>query len=163
MYNRSKCIILHVQFVMGHNGEMLIKELGILKDESSTLHYMIKPPYEFKDLPQSVRMQNLYNYRHINQLDWYCGDVSADDIPVLLRPYSDYNIIVKGREKKYALCKYFDEDRIVDMGELYAFSLTSQMNFRHSCPHHESDYKRCAINNVLKIDNWMCKEGLWIK
>lgn len=153
-FPRNKTVFIDVQFNIDMNGHNFIKEMAILKmDETFAKHYLVKPPHAFDLLQQNIMSQNFFNLKRINGLDWNCGDVNASEIAKSLSAYSNFTIVVKGLEKKLELEKYLTFTEIVDLGP--GFSLKHLPDYIHHCPHHNSKFQRCAINNVFKIRRYV--------
>lgn len=159
MFSHLDTFIIDVQFVVGNHGTHFIKELAILPINGVVPYYcLFKSPFPFVKLRKSAQYQNLYNLRFINNLDWYCGTTDYAKIKSTLMPFQNSTIIVKGKQKKDALAPFFPNKSIEDLDE--DFSLSSLRDFLHNCPHHESTFSQCCINNVFKIRTWLEKNDL---
>lgn len=161
MYSYTDTVIIDIQFLLGKNKEYIIKELAILPSTHITpLYFLFKPPYTFFKLGKRIQFQNLYNYRYINALDWYCGNVDYSSIREVLAAFQSYTIIVKGHDKKVALMTYLPNTNIIDLSSA-DFCLEDHQDFTHNCPYHHSSFQRCAINNTFKIRRYMDQQKLF--
>lgn len=160
MYTYHETVVVDIQFLLGKNKEYIIKELAILPiNHPNPLYFLFKPPYPFFKLGKRIQFQNLYNCRYINALDWYSGNVDYCTIKDILSAYQNFTIIVKGQEKKVILQKYLPiPTNIVDLQS--EDSLQDCPDFVHNCPHHNSTYSLCALNNVYKIRRMLEQKNL---
>lgn len=155
MFKRYKTVIIDIQFNVNSSG-YFIKEMGILKMENvMPFYFLIKPPFEFNRLSKRLRRQNRYNANNINGLQWECGNIDTIFIQNILDNYSDYTIIVKGKEKRDVLRKFLKHTEILDLGS--SFSIKELPDYVHNCPHHDQNYRRCVLNNTFKIRSWIEK------
>lgn len=160
MFSYADAVIVDMQFSVGNNSDLFIKELAVLPGNGvAPYYYLFKPPFAFAKLGKRAQYQNLYNLRHINNLDWYCGTMDYSRIQNILAVFRENTIIVKGKSKKDTLAKFLPNAIIEDLGE--NFSLSAMRNFIHNCPYHDSTFSKCSINNVFKIRTWMEKNSLF--
>lgn len=161
-YKRSKTVIVDLQFVVGNEKTYHLKELVILKGNStSRKHYLFKPPFPECELNTKTQWQNNYNYQNINKLSWSQGYVAYDFVPRAIAELEDYKtIIVKGEQKKLYLEQYLPSAEIIDLD--IGCSLDTLPVYDHDCPVHESSFPRCAVANVFKILLYMHKNDLLI-
>jgi hypothetical protein len=157
MFVRDSTIIVDFQFNIGSLGENIVKEIGILHLNSTKPdHYLIKPPFEFKQLPYKYQRQNKYNCDVINKLPWNCGTEEYTKITFCLDKdvLNASIILVKGRAKKEILARMFPFAKIENLDNVMP-ALKDLPNYQHHCSHHEADYSNCVLNNVFKIRSYV--------
>lgn len=104
--SRESCVIVDIQFNIGKNCDLIIKEMAILHaNYVAPYYYLFKPPYPFCELSKKEKLQNNYNTKFINNLDWNAGYVDYNAITGILLQFKDHTIIVKGEQKKKLLEK----------------------------------------------------------
>lgn len=162
MYDTSKTIILDIQFVNGNRGQYFAKEIAYVKANSIVHNHLVfKAPFDYRELDEQAKKQNAFNVTNINKLEWDQGKLAYSEISNLFWNLRNYTtIIVKGRQKKEFLLKYFDNltHEIVDLD--IGSSLSSIPNKTTDCYIHSNGDMRCAINNVFKILFYLNKNNL---
>lgn len=149
-FQQSETVIVDVQFVAGNNYQLFAKELVILDcDSIIPLYYLFKPPYSVHELNDRAKRHCEFVCDNINNLRWDDGYIAYNDIKIILQQISNKTIIVKGEQKMVWLQKFLKDSTIVNLDT--TVGLNSLKSYRHSCPTHKADYKRCAVNNVFKL------------
>lgn len=168
MYDSSKTIILDIQFVVGNKGQYFAKEIAYVNANSIVHNHLVfKAPFDYRELDEQAKKQNTFNVNNINQLRWDQGKLAYSEVSNLFWNLRNYTtIIVKGRQKKDFLLKYFNNNinnslEIVDLD--IGTSLSNIPNKTTDCYIHSNGDMRCAINNVYKILFYLNKNNLLLE
>lgn len=159
---RCNTILIDLQFINGNNKQLFVKELSyMLPDTANVEHFIFKPPYPEQELNDSTKHQLNYCYNNINGFKWNDGITDYLELFSILNDFKDYDIVVKGLQKKKFLEKYLPNTPIfnLDMKK----SINQFYNYKTKCQIHEkNDIKRCGISNVLRIFVYMEKSEQFI-
>lgn len=150
--DKNKLIILDMQFVVGNNHQLFVKELAYKTSNDINHHYFcFKSPFSHSELTENAKKQNDYNYKYINGLNWNHGYIPYTQLQEILINLKDHIILVVGEAKKIFLEKFnFFINPILDID--LQKSLLKLENFKTNCNYHKSNNNpRCAINNIHKI------------
>lgn len=143
-------IIVDIQFICGNRGQCYVKELAILPHGCLIpFVYHFAPPYPREELSFKARLQNNYDFRNINGLNWNDGNIEYNQLANFLSQIKDSLIYVKGEAKEQFIRKYLPDANIQ---QLKIPKLSSLQQFETSCEiHGRLPQLRCAVQNCVNI------------
>lgn len=161
-YKRNKTILLDLQFINGNNKQLFAKEISYMQpDIVDVQHFVLKPPYSEQELDDTTKAQIKFCYKYINGFYWEDGAVDYLELCSILNDIKDFDIIVKGIEKKRFLEKYLPNTKIFDLD--MKKSLSQFLNYKTKCYIHEhQNLNRCAIANVMRLFVFLEKNDLLV-
>lgn len=147
-------IIVDIQGFQAINYSIIPKEIAILsRDSSRVQHFLIKPPYPWKNLSKQHKRSAIWLYHNHHGLRWDDGNINYEEMFEILKNIMNQSvkIYVKGAIKKEFLdqfsipcCEIIDIDTF-DVNKSFKMCLTHR-----ACFHHTQKYV-CALSNVYKI------------
>lgn len=111
-----KGIIVDVQGFKGEGNTFILKEFALSFSQNETINFIIKPPFDFTNLPIRYQKQArwLIKYHHHHQ--WDQGWTTYEELqPFLQKHLKQYTICVKGEEKRKWVQEMFPENHIVNL------------------------------------------------
>lgn len=139
-------VVLDVQCFKIGNNTFYPKELASYNGDSVS-HYVFRPPFPFKHLPNDLRKQAKWLMHNHHCIDWDEGFTPGFLFPkIIQRIVRDADtIFAKGKEKVAFLQKYTNK-KIVELNEQPALRATTP-----SCIHHTDLQCMCALSNVYYL------------
>lgn len=147
-------LYLDVQGFVGNNNEFVPKEVALVWSEKKYHHFLIKPPYSFKELNYTQQKQNYWITSNTHKLFWEDGDVSFESVRQVIEEYLELQFVcVRGALKK----KWIDETfpytfDVINMEEKNLFSfkkLREKFSNTHNCYLHSNE--ACALQNAFLL------------
>lgn len=138
-------IVMDIQgFKIGTNS-FYPKEFAVY-DGNAASHYIFRPPFPFKMLPEELQRQAKWLMHNHHCIDWEEGFTPAYLLPkIIQRLTRDVDIVyVKGKEKAAYLKKY--TNKITELNEHPALRASTP-----SCLYHTDPLCICALSNVYNL------------
>lgn len=159
MESNKKSVIVDVQFVVGNNKQMFVKELVTLNTDSiNPVLYHFKPPFPQEELNPNSAWQSDYNYKFINGLTWSNGVIDYNHLPEILSTLEGSVIYLKGEEKAKVLKKYLKDVEIIQ-ADIPKLGLLKK--YKTNCIlHGESPNVRCALENTVNMYMYLLKNKI---
>lgn len=148
--NRELVVLIDFQYLFGNNNQLFPKEMAIMEADTFAIdHIHFYEPYPEEELSDDAKIQNNFNKKKINNLDWNDGTIPYYRIKDVLSKYADekYTVFVKGFEKKTFLTKYLDNVCMINMPG----RLNDYVRYKTSCPIHMDNSPRCAVLHVIQM------------
>ncbi|XP_044007507.1 uncharacterized protein LOC122852021 [Aphidius gifuensis] len=153
-------LIVDIQgFKQPHNA-FVLKEFAAINVQNNETHcFVFKPPNTWNHLPAKYKSINLWLIRNWHGLSWECGDVSYNDIKLIISNVleSACYIYVKGDEKKKWLDEITDNSKvIIDLYSMDSPGIRTIKNQITSHPgiHYAIRNCHCALDNVQQLKLW---------
>src|SRR6185437_2933758 len=93
--------VVDVNCLRGMNGEPVIKELAIVRFESSiqsSESFVFKPPYGWSLIPNKFRTQNKWITRNLHGIRWSEGYVPYSELTSIFARLANYDVYAKGKK-----------------------------------------------------------------
>lgn len=148
--------VLDGQFLLGAEKELVVKELAINQIEpvGKSRHYMFKPPFSYRYLPEKIQNQNSYLKHRIHGLGWEQGFIDYGYLEHKLEKIpKNAKVYCKGDEKSRFLAKLLSIPviNLDTIGCPKAENIDCLDKFC-LCPH-----KKCAVNQSTKFGHFLKK------
>lgn len=157
-------LFVDIQGFKDENNKFILKELAILSTENEFQHFIVKPPYEFKNLPTAQQNQVRWLCKNHYNFKWESGFISLDNLVQHLSLVLSGKIIyVKGTEKIAWLKDIFIHIHSIFNLEDYGYPSIKDLrnlfpNSRKCLLHNGS---ACAQKNVNLFYNYhLCNPNL---
>jgi hypothetical protein len=170
--NNEKNMFLDLQFVVGNNGHLFVKEMAWLKQYSIIPRLcLFHPPYPEEELNTKAKITNRYLKENVHGISWNDGYITYLDVPKIIYNLRGCTIYVVGKEKKNFLQKYLSKTTIIDLNHQGGIirNLKDIQSYESFCEIHDDIYKegkseinfKCACKNCVNIYMHLIKNKLF--
>ena len=132
------------------SSEFIAKEIALLRrNGEGLLHFIIKPPFPWRDLDRDRKRQSIWLYHNFHGLTWSDGHIQYKDMEWMVQDIlSGANkIYVKGDAKKKFIQKYFNGS----VEDIEGYPSLNDCLMDKSCLMHSAPKNRCSMRNVYMI------------
>jgi hypothetical protein len=148
-----KAFFVDFQGFKDNKNNFIIKELALCTTDGLYIqHWLVKSPYEFKNLNYHRRKDSKWVEKNYHGIAWDDGDITFKNLLKKLSKHSGI-FFVKGHEKKEFLLHYFEFvyniDRLADCPSLKILPFSGHRCFNHR------NLRVCSLDNALKLVNWI--------
>ena len=136
------------------NSDFIAKEIALLRRNGGggLQHFIVKPPFPWRDLDQDRKRQSIWLYHNYHGLAWGDGHIEYKEMERVVRDILNCadKIYVKGDAKKKFFAKHFD-GCIEDIEGFPSFNdcWIDKSCLMHSAPDH------CSVRNVYMIKHML--------
>lgn len=153
--------VIDIQGFYDGSNKFIVKEVSVVALEKDYIgHWVATPPCAFEELPGSVRDRNNYLSKKHHGLEWFDGDIPAEQIYAKLRSVTRTARAIYTRGHEKAMLLQAVTSRVItnleDDAECPAFKDLRPESTR--CLYHAADARRdftCSLNRATRLKTWL--------
>lgn len=152
--------VLDIQGFRGPKNQFIVKELALLQ-QGHHYHFILLPPFNFKELPADLKRQSQWLYQNYHGLLWDGGFTEFRKVKHYLRSVIQHTTVyVKGTEKSQWLRALLQNENDVEVINVEDIGCPSFKELKQLHPNSVkclSHSKCCALQNVYMLNSFLSK------
>lgn len=145
----EKGVAIDIQGFRGNASEFILKEIAAVFQTGQTIHFLIKPPYDYLKLSKNARKTAAWLTKYHHRLYWNDGQISFSSARKFLQTnLKDVHIVSKGSEKKKFLEEFLSRT-VEDMEECACPSLSTMDDYLYADCGFHNNIGNCALKNAI--------------